>query len=116
MILTDARDLDPGERKAVEASQLIHLKRIEDLLEHSLPTGPLWIHFDVDVIDPQELRAVAYPAAGGPSSDELRPVFKHLAGTGRVEAISVSTWDPLQDADGSSRKLTMGLVDDLLIS
>ena len=114
VILTDARDLDPGAREAVADSGISHLKSVGDILDHALPDGPLWVHFDVDVIDPQVLPAVGYPAPGGPAAGHVRAAFQHIAATGRVQAVSVSSWNPQMDHNGQSRALTLSLLGELL--
>ena len=94
IILSDARDLDPGEKEAVAHSAVIHLPQVEQLLDYPLPDGPLYVHFDVDVVDVADVPAVSYPAPGGPSAATLQQVFHHLAQTGRITAVSLSTWNP----------------------
>jgi arginase len=49
VILTDARDLDPGEQKALENSDVIHLEDVQALHAYSLPDRPLYVHLDMDV-------------------------------------------------------------------
>ncbi|MGB3713168.1 MAG: arginase family protein [Candidatus Promineifilaceae bacterium] len=110
VILTDARDLDPGEKEAVAGSGVKHLTDVADLLESPLPEGPIWVHFDVDILNTRELPAVSYPAPGGPSADLLRRVFKRLASTGRLVAVSLSSWNDELDQDGRSRDLSMELL------
>ena len=114
VILTDARDLDPGERELVEASGITHLPDITDLLDYPLPDGPLYIHFDTDVVDPAEVPAMNYPAPGGPSAETVRQVFRHLASTGKVAAVSLSSWNPNLDENGRSRIICMDLLNELL--
>lgn len=114
IILTDARDLDPGEKTAVAASAITHLPQVAQLLDFPLPDGPLYVHFDVDVVAVADLPAVSYPAPGGPSLKIMRRVFRHLAQTGRVTAVSVSTWNPDLDEDGRSQGVAMDLLGDLL--
>lgn len=114
VILTDARDLDPGERKLVEESDITHLPDITDLLNYSLPDGPLYIHFDTDIVDPAEVPAMNYPAPGGPSAETVRQVFRHLASTGNVAAVSLSSWNPNLDENGRSRIICMDLLNQLL--
>jgi arginase family enzyme len=41
-------------------------------------------------------------------------VFAHLAASGRVVAVSVSTWNPELDEDGRSRRAVMSLLETLL--
>ncbi|MBP6469870.1 MAG: arginase family protein [Chloroflexi bacterium] len=114
VILTDGRDLDPDERTLVEQSGITHLPDVTALLEYPLPDGPLYVHFDTDVVDPAEVPAMNYPAPGGPSAETLRRVFRHLAATGRVTAVSLSAWNPDMDEDGRSRAISMSLLQELL--
>jgi arginase len=114
VILTDARDLDPGERGLVEASGITHLPHITDLLDYPLPDGPLYVHFDTDIVDPAEVPAMNYPAPGGPSAETVRQVFRHLASTGNVAAVSLSSWNPNLDENGRSRIICMDLLNELL--
>lgn len=115
IILTDARDLDPGERAALESSQVTHLPAVTDLLTYPLPEDrPILVHFDVDIIDADEAPAHRYPAPGGPSADDLRQVFAHLAATGRVAAVSVSAWNFEADTDGKTGEACLSLLATLM--
>jgi arginase len=110
VVLTDARDLDPGEKELVDASGVTHLQNVRDLINHPLPDGPLYVHLDTDVVDPDEAPAMNYVAAGGPSAADLDLVFEHLSQSGKLAAVSVSTWNPRLDTDGKSRKVCMQLI------
>jgi arginase len=107
--LADARDLDPGEREQVAESVVHHLVEVTDLLEERLPDAPLYVHFDVDVLDPKIAPAVSYPAPGGPSVEQMEEVFRNLAETGRVIAASLSSWNPVLDHDGRTKEVCMRL-------
>lgn len=97
--LVGARDLDPGEDDAVATSDLAVLS-VEGVTGWSPPPGPLYVHVDVDVVDPQEMPAINYPAPGGPSLATTAAALQSLAATGRVAAFSVSSWNPgLEGAD-----------------
>ncbi len=114
VILTDARDLDPGEREAVEGSAVTHVPWVEGLLERELPAGPLYVHFDVDVLDPEEAPAMNYPAPDGPPAETLRRVFRRVEESGRVAAVSLSSWAPELDEDGRSRRVCLSLLEELI--
>jgi arginase len=114
VVLTDARDLDPGEKLLVDASGITHLKNVRDLINHPLPDRHLYVHVDTDVVDPDEAPAMNYVASGGPSSEDLNMVFEHLNRSGKLAAVSVSTWNPRLDTDGKSRKVCMHLLDTLI--
>lgn len=116
VVLTDARDLDPGEREAVAGSAMTHLPDTAVLLDAPLPDGPLYVHFDVDVVNVNELPTVSYPAPDGPSVALLGQVFRRLAQTGRVTAVSVSAWNPDLDTDSRSRAAAMNLLAELVAS
>lgn len=112
--LIDGRDLDPGEAELVAGAGLHHVQDAATLLDLNLPAGPLWVHFDVDVLDPAYVPAVSYPAPDGVAPELLGRIFRRLADTGRVAAVSVSAWDPVLDTDGGSQGVCMGLVSILL--
>ena len=114
VILSDARDLDPLERPAVESSGIRHFESIEDLIGEPLPEGPLYVHFDTDIVSATEVPAQNYCAPGGAKSAEVAAVFRRLARSGRVVAVSVSTWNPELDPDGRSRRVSMALLDELV--
>ncbi|MFL7814279.1 MAG: arginase family protein [Anaerolineales bacterium] len=111
IILTDARDLDPGERELVESSLLTHLQDPRALLSQTLPDRPLWVHFDTDVVDPAYVPAQNYTAPGGLSPDELGRVFQHLADTGRITAVSLSSWAPDLPGAEVSRDASLALLE-----
>lgn len=108
VILVDARDLDPGEREAVAASHMA-VVTVGDLAHSLPPDGPLYVHIDVDVVDPAEMPAVDYPAPGGPSLAEVRSSLLHLASTGRVVAFSISSWNPALPGAGQAARATATL-------
>jgi arginase len=114
VILTDARDLDPEEKQLVKEADVIHLPDVGSLLDSALPDGLLYIHIDMDIINPANAPAMNYLAAGGPSADELQMVMKHLRRTEKIAAVSVSTWNPKLDEDGQSRRVCMEILDALI--
>ena len=94
VVLAGARDLDPGEDEAVAASSMTVVPSAVDLLRRDLPPGALHVHIDLDVVDPRDMPAHNYPAPGGPSLRDMHAVLARLAATGRVTAVSFSTWNP----------------------
>jgi arginase len=116
VILTDARDLDPGERKLLNASAVLHVTETTTLLEYSLPDNPLYIHFDADIVCPDDAPAMSYLAHGGPSAANLQKVFHHLAQTGQIVAVSMTSWNPELDKDDQSQRVCMTLLRTLIDS
>lgn len=114
VILTDARDLDPGEKEAVAASALIHLPDVAGLLTLTLPDKPLYIHFDCDVLRLTDMAAVNYPAQGGSDRATIEASLARLAQTGRVAAVSVTLWNPELDEDGDAEQTVIGVIERLV--
>ncbi len=127
VVLTDARDLDPGERDLLEGSGVRHLADPRQLLSEELLPGPpqkganapsprrgantpLWVHFDVDVVDPSDVPAVLYPAPGGLRAAELEEILRALGAKQEIAAVSFSSWNPKLDRDGRSRETCLGLL------
>jgi arginase len=92
-VLVDGRDLDPGEDDALAASG-VRTVSVDEIADGWAPDGPLHVHVDGDVVDPTEMPAMNYPAPGGPSLDAVAAAVAALHTTGRVEAFSISSWNP----------------------
>jgi arginase len=114
IILTDGRDLDPGEKELVESSKVIHLVDPKSLYEFTFTESPIYIHFDTDIINPLDAPAMSYPAKGGPRASELEDIFRFLARALKIVAISLSSWNPKLDIDERSRKTSMNMLGALL--
>ena len=114
VIFSDGRDLDPPEKVALENSRIAWVPQIEKLLEHPLMDQPLWVHFDSDIVNSDEIPAMSYPAKGGPSVAETHAVLKAIAQHKNVVAISMTTWTPRLDHDGASQAKSMELLEALL--
>ena len=113
VILTDGRDLDPGEKELVARSLITHLQEPMDLLEYSFSEHSLWIHFDTDILDPEIVPAQNYPAPGGIRQEGMKEIFQYLAGTGNICAISLSSWAPDLPGAEQSRDVCMELLEAL---
>jgi arginase len=111
IILTDGRDLDPGEKELVANSSITHLRDPLDLLNYPLGEQSIWVHFDTDIVNPEESPAQNYPAPGGPGAEDLERVFHHLAGTGLIKAVSLSSWAPGLPGEQESKAVSMRLLE-----
>ena len=94
VLLAGARDLDPPE-VAYLAGAPVRRAEVAGLDAAELPSGPLYVHVDLDVIDSGQLPGLRYPAPGGPGPADVARVLQALLGTGRVAAVGIAcTWHP----------------------
>jgi arginase len=114
-VLIGARDVDPGEDTAIAGSALTVLT-VAEATSWDPPAGPIHLHVDLDVVDPEEMPAHNYPAPGGPSLREVGDAMARVMATGRVAAVSFSCWNPSKPGAGraaaATRELAARLVSD----
>jgi arginase len=92
VVLVDARDLDPPEAEFLTTSAIRRCD-VDDLVADVIPSGPLYLHIDFDVVTPDELPGLLFPAAGGPTLGAVGAAIGRVVATGRVAAVGVGcTW------------------------
>lgn len=95
-MLVDGRDLDPPEVTALASSQVLRCS-VTDLDTAVLPAGPLVVHVDLDVLDPAALAGLRFPAAGGPSLQDVADGIAAVARRREVAALNIAaTWHPAE--------------------
>lgn len=108
VLLSDARDIDPGEDEALRQSAIVRCP-LDQVLSHLSPRESLYIHFDTDVLDEAErMPALKYHVPGGPRLEQLGQLFRRLADY-PVLAVSVSAWHAEHD-DGSAADACLELL------
>ena len=95
-LLVDGRDLDQEEAVLLSDSDVMRIAN-ESIVDSVPDNRPLYVHVDVDVVDPPDMPAVNYVAPDGPSVEAVAESVRGLAATGRVVAFSFSTWNPALD-------------------
>jgi arginase len=89
-VLAGARDLDPAERDALGTSAVHRIDDVTALSGAALPPPPWYVHLDVDVIDPNELPPLRFPAPGGPSANTVATALRALASRGTIAALGLA--------------------------
>ncbi len=107
VLLIGARDLDPLERQQLAASKvtLIPPQQVpgsasDELTALRRRVHDLYVHIDLDVIDPGEARANAFAAPHGLRINELCSLLADVAGKFRIRAVSLTAYDPSEDPEG----------------
>jgi arginase len=100
--LVGARSLDSGEITNLDRSRLLRI-----VFDGDHPEAPglvawsrrrtIWVHVDVDVIDPREFPAVAFAAVGGPSMKAFADVLRQVFAVADVRGISICGYDARAD-------------------
>jgi len=122
IVLGAARDLDPLERELVEESDIVqvstddfrqvsaHLRAQMDRLSEI--SDLIYIHIDMDVLDPAEVPGHPLTVAGGPTSLELAAALTEMFKYPKVAALGIAStpWGP-RDPDGLSLQAAYNLID-----
>ncbi len=88
--LAGARDLEPAERELLAASGVRRIDDVRDLSGAPLPPPPWYVHVDIDVIDPDELPLLRFPAPDGPSGATVAEALRALAARGSIAALGLA--------------------------
>src|SRR5438128_11514463 len=104
--LVGARALDTGERANLDRSRVLRIA-----FDRQHPDAPgliawsrrrsVWVHVDVDIVDPSEFPAVAFAAVDGPSMKAVADVLRQVFTVADVRGISVCGYDARADRGGS---------------
>jgi arginase len=121
VILVGARDLDPAERRALATSPVTCLAPDEAATEigpllrrMSHPAPSVYVHLDLDVLDPAYARANQYCAPGGFSPPALARTLSEIAEAAPLYAIAITAYDPAQDPDGRTCRAAIDAVNALV--
>ncbi|MDQ7906342.1 arginase family protein [Phytohabitans sp. ZYX-F-186] len=74
----------------------------------------VWLHLDLDVLDPSALPAVTYPQPGGPDWDALAAALRPLATSPHLSGVSVADFRPDLDPGGGYAARVVALLDAVL--
>lgn len=67
-----------------------------------LPDGPLYVHVDLDMVSPDEIPGLRFPAPGGPFAEQVIGALRLLMDTRPVVAVGIAcTWYPGHDASAA---------------
>ena len=121
IVLAGARDLDPLEQDLLDRSAVERLS-VEDIKTRSASvegqmkrleglTDVIYVHVDMDVLDPPEVSGHPLAVPGGPTSRELAAALTEMFRHAKAAAFGVaSTPSGDQDRDGRSRQAAYNLI------
>ena len=98
VVTCGVRDLDPGEVAELQLAGVVAVERPRDLPD-VLEGSRVYVHLDLDVLDPTELPA-HFPAPGGLSIGELERLLTTVAeSVDEVIGLEVTAFDHAEDGD-----------------
>ncbi len=74
---------------------------------------PAWLHFDVDVLDP-EVMPVMYPEPGGLGFEKAQGLLNQVWKSSQIVGLSIACYHPHLDKDGNAGKRLATLISELL--
>lgn len=122
VVLLGCRDIDAGERLALDASRVTFItaaqwreRGVERMLldaARSLAQRCDHVHlsFDIDVLDPRFVPGTGTPVPDGLSPDELRPALVALSRERLVHSAEFVEYNPKLDEEGRTALLTIDLI------
>ena len=103
IVLVGVRDIDPLEAERIDHSSLtiIPAEKIKRDSIIQLPPidGPVYLHIDLDVIDPDIVKVNNYNTTGGLTDNLLLKVIKTIKRTYAISAVSFTAYDPTLDPE-----------------
>jgi arginase len=104
VVMTGVRDLDGGERVELERAGVGTAP--PGRLPGALEGDAVFVHLDLDVLDPSEFPA-QFPAPGGLSSSGLRDLLGELAESTQVVGLEITAFEAPEDDDERERLAAM---------
>jgi arginase len=96
VVMCGVRDLDSGERAELDFAGIGTLRPSE--LPDRLRGEPVYIHLDLDVLDPEVLPS-QFPAPRGMSASGLRTLLAELAGSARLIGVEITALESPEHVD-----------------
>lgn len=123
-IQVGGRDIDPLERRALEDSSVTWLSveaarggalasSLASISQRAESKPVVYLHFDLDVLDPEEARANRLAPHGGLTVDELLSIVHDALSELELVAVSIASLEPECDEGNKTLHATRRLVETL---
>jgi arginase len=122
VMLVGARDLDPAERALLEHSPISWLRpgaeldtRARTHLERiRAEVSQVYLHIDLDVLDPGVARANGYAAPDGLSAADVVALAREIVRHAPIAAVALTAFDPSYDPGGRMPEVVMEILVEIL--
>jgi arginase len=119
VIHAGGRDFDPPELPRFQRSKIEQLEAdslndpaalVDAARALDAESRGLYLHLDLDVLDPSVARVNRYAAPGGVTAAALERVVRALIGIAPVRAVSLTAYEPELDPGGRVPPIAMSLL------
>jgi len=116
------RDLDPKERELLESNNIplistadLKATSVKNVLNPHLKAlknrvKDVYLHIDIDVLDPQEVQGVDYRTPNGLFSNELKDIIKAISEVLQIKAVGFAAYNPNHDKNNNTLKVLISLI------
>ncbi len=124
VIMVGVRDTDPLEQEIIDRSQLSHIS--VDEIRHLNPvisremerlaqiTDLIYVHLDIDVLDPSEVLGHGLTVKNGPTSKELGAALEVMFEHPKAVGFGVAAYPAREDPNGITLKAIYTLIEGVL--
>lgn len=108
----------PAELRRIDAAAIVADPTAAGTLARSWLSArnrPVWLHIDLDVLDPGVLPAVTYPQARGLNWDALAEAIEPLAASPLLVGVSIADFRPDLDPTGGLGKRIVRFLEETLL-
>ncbi len=117
IVLVGARDVEPDEVDLLRRVGVHRVSRAEDLapvlhrlVDHGHIDG-VYVHLDLDVLDPEEAMANQWAPAGGLRIASMAQALSELRRMLRIKAVGLACYSPDIDRDGRALRAALAMID-----
>jgi arginase len=121
ILLAGTRDLDQAEAAALEDSDVtmwsaqdLGIAGADELGRGMAGWPPIYLHLDLDVVDPTLMPAVSYPSSGGLTLETLSAGIQAVAASGRICALGIASYCPERDQNHRGLAASMEVIESAL--
>jgi arginase len=124
IVMVGIRDTDPLEQELIDRSDIEmisveDIRSLSDNIHHQMErlsrlTDKIYIHIDMDVLDPKEVTGHSLTVPDGPTSEELADALKMMFQYEKASAIGIASYPAGRDEDGLSQKAAYRLIEGAL--
>jgi arginase len=115
--LVGTRDIDTLEGRLLAESSVdvIAADRVRSDLPRALNSigqhvDSMYVHLDLDVLDPQVASANHFAVSGGLSVEDVDYALSEIAREFRIAGVTLSAYDPAADTDGAAARAAIRLI------